>query len=240
MTSKCTAQLTEAAQCVDQPHASPYGAILHAECYRSHPQRAPEDLARIHPRSGNTFLRCVLYNCFGLPSTSVHSQDLGNRRGLERFVGHFEADLPPPELAADKPLLVKTHRPPTDDAATIYIVRDGRPVSVSLWEFYRRRYPLRAVIAGNSPHGIWSNHLAVWRPWDRPNTLMVRYEDMIGDLPAVLQALSRFLDRPILSSQMPSRSELSAVGDGWVREYDDWRPTLLDETCDCSTGSTET
>ena len=171
-----------------------------------------------YPRSGNTFLRCILYNCFGLPSTSVYPRDLGNNRALERYAGHFDADASHSELTADKPLLVKTHKAPTDDARAIYIVRDGRAASVSLWEFQRGRSPLRSIIANR----VWSDHVAAWRPWARPRTMLLRYEEMIDDLSGVLRRLSEFLDRPIRSSEPPSRSDVAGVAGRWVREPSDW------------------
>ena len=43
-----------------------------------------------YPRSGNTFLRTILWHCFGLRSASVYPQDLGGNRALEGYVGHIE------------------------------------------------------------------------------------------------------------------------------------------------------
>ena len=43
------------------------------------------------------------------------------------------------------------------------------------------------------------------------------------DLPAVLVRLSGFLDRPILSHEMPSRAEVAGVDGRWVRRHSDWR-----------------
>lgn len=176
------------------------------------------------PRSGNTYLRCILNRCFGLPSTSVYGlDDLGGNAALERYAGHFNADSPPPGLDPDAPLLVKTHHAPADDGPAIYVVRDGRAATVSLWEFMNKRMPLRALICGYSAGGTWSSHVAAWRPWARPNTLLLRYEDMVEELPAVLARLSRFLDRPILSPDVPSRDEVAAIDGRWVREASDWR-----------------
>ena len=176
------------------------------------------------PRSGNTFLRAILHSCFALPSTSVYGPgDLGRNPGLERYAGHFNADCPPPELAPDMPLLVKTHRRPPDDGAAIYVVRDGRAATVSLWEFQGKRKPLRALVAGGTSFGTWGSHVAAWQPWARPDTLLLRYEDMVEDLPAVLVRLSRFLARPIVRHEVPGRGEVAAVDGRWVREWSDWR-----------------
>lgn len=186
------------------------------------PQRRKVWLASF-PRSGNTFLRSVLYRCFGIPSTSVYGKgDLGRNAALERFAGHFDPGCAPPETAPDMPLLVKTHRPPPDDAPAIYIVRDGRAATVSLWEFLGKRLPLRAVIKGHAGYGSWSDHLAAWRPWERPDTLLLRYDEMVDNLPAVLERLSGYLAMPILSHEAPGREEVAAIDGRWVRERSDW------------------
>ena len=43
-----------------------------------------------YPRSGNTFVRTILFNCFGIKTASVYPKDLGGRTILEEFVGHIE------------------------------------------------------------------------------------------------------------------------------------------------------
>ena len=182
------------------------------------------------PRSGNTLLRCILHHCCGLPSTSVYGAgDLGHNRELERHAGHFVKGSPPPEFTRDKPLLVKTHRWPSDARPAIYVVRDGRAATVSLWEFEQRGRTLREVIAGRPPHGTWASHLAAWRPWERPDTLLLRYEDMVAQRPAVLARFSAFLDAPVLSHDLPDRAELAAAGDRWIRAYSDWRCKMDEE-----------
>ena len=50
-----------------------------------------------YPRSGNTFLRTILFNCFGIKTASIYPNDLGRRKVLEDFVGHIEHN----ESAAD-------------------------------------------------------------------------------------------------------------------------------------------
>ena len=180
-----------------------------------------------YPRSGNTFLRSILYNCFGLPTTSIYGPaDLGRNVALERFVGHFNLADPPSALAPDMPLLVKTHARPKDTAPAIYVVRDGFAVAVSLWEFNKRPMPFPEFVMRGGAFGNWSDHLRAWQPWARPDTLLLRYEDMVEDLPAVLARLSGFLDRPMLSPDMPSRSAVAAVDGRWVREWSDWRPKV--------------
>ena len=182
-----------------------------------------------YPRSGSTFLRCILHHAFGLPSTSFYGHDFGATPGrLADLVGHFELDALPATLRCtpDMPLMVKTHKLPGDAHRAIYIVRDPRPTLVSLREFGGRRRTLAAIIAGTPNFGSWSEHVRAWHPWARPGCLLIRYEDMVADLDPVLAALAAYLDRPVLKREIPSRAELAAANGRWVREYVDWRDQL--------------
>jgi len=80
--------------------------------------------------------------------------------------------------------LIKTHKYPSDTKRAIYVIRDGRAATASLWNFYRRRIRLESIIEGRTSFGTWSAHVNAWNPTERPNTLLLRYEDMEADLPA--------------------------------------------------------
>lgn len=182
-----------------------------------------------YPRSGNTMLRTILWNCFGLRSASIYPRDLGGDSELEERVGHIEHDadgrlrFPPGSLP-----LLKTHEYPRDQGRAIYVVRDGRPVSVSLWRFYKGQISLGDIIAGNHRFGTWSAHLRQWEPWRRPETLFLKYEDLVADLQTVLAELARFLERPVISNQLPGRNELARDG-RWIRPASNWRELLNGE-----------
>lgn len=114
-----------------------------------------------YPRSGNTLLRTILRHCFTLWSASICPNDLGGNRKLEDYAGHSEQSADGKvEFPAQDPALIKTHEYPADNNSAIYIVRNGRADSVSLWEFYNRSVPLTTIIAGQHRFGTWSDHLA--------------------------------------------------------------------------------
>jgi hypothetical protein len=182
-----------------------------------------------YPRSGNTLLRTVLWHCFGLRSASLYPEDLGGNAALKSYIGHVdhsELEFIGPDRQIRFPEnaipLFKTHQLPSDENPAIYVVRDGRAVSVSLWQFYREQISLDAVIAGQHGFGTWSGHVEAWKPWERPNTLLVKYEDMLSDLPQVLEKISDFLKRDILANQIPDRDAVASVEGRWVRAKSDW------------------
>jgi hypothetical protein len=183
-----------------------------------------------YPRSGNTYLRTILWHCFKLPSASVYQQDLLGSKALAEYVGHVE--IAPGELRhwqGKKGIMaIKTHKYPADDRPAIYVVRDGRAACVSLWEFTYRKISLAEVIEGNHEYGSWANHVAAWRPWERPETLLLRYEDMVSNLPFVLSEISRFLGLKILSQRVPDRDQIADLAVIWVRKHSDWRQFIAD------------
>ncbi len=182
-----------------------------------------------YPRSGNTLLRTVLHQCFGLLSASVYPNDLGGNKELESYVGHIEHNANGTAHFPSDVTVIKTHELPHDERDAVYIVRDGRATCVSLWEFYGRRLPLEAIISGQHRFGTWANHLSAWRPWSRSNTLLVKYEEIPGDLPMVLERLSQFLNREILHHEIPDRETIASVDGQWVRKKSDWRESMTDE-----------
>lgn len=187
-----------------------------------------------YPRSGNTLLRTVLRQCFGLRSGSCYPNDLGGKKELEEYVGHI------PE-GTDKRIyfpsgtlpLIKTHGNPTDNHPAIYVVRNGIDASLSLCQFYAvDGLSLESVITGMLWFGTWSDHIEAWSPWDRPRTLLIRYEDMAGNLPEVLSKISSFLDRPILATKIPDRNAIAGIDGRWVRNQSDCRPAISGDLLD--------
>lgn len=183
-----------------------------------------------YPRSGNTLLRLLLNHCFGLRSASVYPNDLGRNDFLEESTGHIEQDADGkvrfPEGA---PALVKTHEPPADGGRAIYVIRDGRAASVSLAAFQEGRVTLEEIIEGRTPFGTWSNHLKSWNPWERPETLLLRYEDMVENPGETLRQLGVFLERKIVSKEIPGRQVIAEQGSRWVKNKSDWRDGISEK-----------
>ena len=180
-----------------------------------------------YPRSGNTFLRTVLWHSFGLRSASVYPDDLGGNSALEEYVGHIEHG---PELQArlqeNSGLLVKTHEYAKDNKPAIYVIRDGRAACVSLWKFRNGKLPLEAVIEGQHMFGTWSSHVESWSPWTRPNTLLLEYEELRDNLPNVLRDISTFLNKKIINENIPDRNKIAESDGKWVREKTNWTSEL--------------
>ncbi|MBK9130053.1 MAG: sulfotransferase domain-containing protein [Gammaproteobacteria bacterium] len=75
-------------------------------------------------------------------------------------------------------------------------------------------------------YGTWADHLSAWRPWERADTLLLRYEDMTSNLPFVLEEISRYLGLRILSHTVPERDRIADIALIWVRRQTDWRESI--------------
>ena len=154
-----------------------------------------------YPRSGNTFLRMVLHQSFGITSTSVYGSEdaamiqrpwLMERIGYAGNIGTVDHDS-----CGSKWVGVKTHDHPADDHPAIYIVRDGRAAVVShrhlLRDYSKRSLDLGDMIEGKVWPGSWSDHFAAWNPEVRPHTLLMKYEELKSNIGRSCETLAAFL-----------------------------------------------
>lgn len=183
-----------------------------------------------YPRSGNTLLRIVLQNCFGLTSQSLYNDGEFGGSPLQAIVGEEPVGGDPRRFLdaaarSGRTLYVKTHElPGQDDHPAIYVVRDGRSAVVSHHHYLREIAGLQPslgdVIAGR--HGAsWSRHVRAWALSGRPNTLVVRYESLARGDAQTLQAISRFIDRPQLSPFDVSFTALNRLNKAFFRRGSD-------------------
>jgi glycosyltransferase involved in cell wall biosynthesis len=151
------------------------------------------------PRSGNTFFRNVLFEVYGIESSTYHQED-----------GYFLD----PEYAAFP--VVKTHLlphqlvPPDPSIPKVYIIRDGRDALVSLAHHRKDIVEpgtdfevnlLEAILASEGSYfGGWSENV---RQWTAVADVVIRYEDLIEDPVRELEKL-----RAIMPLPEPDRSRV--------------------------------
>ena len=110
------------------------------------------------------------------------------------------------------------------------MIRDGRAACVSLWKLLNHKYSLEEIISGQRHQfGTWANHVQSWDPWSRPQTLLLKYEDLINNLSSELNSISQFLNIPILKQSIPDRSVIAGVSGRIVKNKSDWRSELSDD-----------
>ncbi len=133
--------------------------------------------------------------------------DILKNKDLARVVGHVANPFGNwkefHEQASNRSRLtfVKTHDLPEDDSKAIYIVRDGR-AAIASYHHYLKNYArghvpsLAEIIVGAVSFGSWSSHIEAWHPQNRPNTLMLRYEDLCIQPEREIQKISEFIGLP--------------------------------------------
>ena len=174
-------------------------------------------------------LRTILFHCFGLRSASLYPRDLGGKPELERKVGHVEHSADGSVDLGGQPIhLLKTHDGPQDARPAIYVIRNGRDAVLSYYRFGRGNLSIADIMFGRGEMLSWSAHLAKWRPHDRPNTLLLRYEDMVTDLRGTIDAIAKFSRAPILSFDMPDRESLA--DNKWIVSASAKRPQFAPDT----------
>ncbi len=152
------------------------------------------------PRSGNTFVRNILFDVYGLESTAV------NERHLDYFSTH-------PEYPVSKThLLPEQIFPLNEKTPVVYLVRDGRDALVSL--AYHRTNIIApgsdfltnlndAFLAlGGSHFGGWETNV---KRWLEKADIVIRFEDLIKDPIGEMTRLKDIVDLPEPNvSQLPT------------------------------------
>lgn len=179
-----------------------------------------------YPRSGNSYLRTVIHTIYGFPSVTIYKDPLPPGQVKEsRHPWKTFTSLTAQEMAAsDERFLVKTHDLPPDDIhPAIYVVRDGRASLVSYANLVlskqgdvepahqseRFQSTLRHLMTDpRSPFGTWSQSVSTWLR--RPNTAVIRFEDLIQSTDCV-EAAQKKLNlgwQRIAGAKMPPFTEL--------------------------------
>ena len=173
------------------------------------------------PRSGNTFMRNIFYEVYGIKSSTYHRQNTY-----------------PVDNNFDSFLVVKTHEIPQDVEhlsieKVIYLVRDGRDALVSIahhraniiepgTEFESNLK--EAIIAENGSYfGGWSGNI---EQWVSKADLIIRYEDLVSNTEKVLAKIEKLLNLPKGDySKIPS-FENSKKGE---YQYGSWKNNNVDD-----------
>ena len=156
-----------------------------------------------YPRSGNTLLRTLLYQQFGLESFADESEQIAELTDAAKAMFGYKERPSDWSEAYERArhsegiTLVKTHRPPIDDSKAIYVVRDGRSTYVSYASFHQsfikeKRLSLLALVLGMDFYGGWSEHYQLWTQTHNP-LLILRYEDLVAPSQVTLEKIVDFL-----------------------------------------------
>lgn len=161
------------------------------------------------PRSGNTFMRLVLHEAYGIESSTFHT----------------ESDYPLDPDYSRLPI-VKTHllpeqlQPADPSVPAVYLVRDGRDCVVSMAHYRKsliaadsdfQQDLLEVIEARDGSHfGGWSQHV---HRWQERAALVIRFEDLVQDPIASIERMRPWIDLP-----QPARDKVPSFDD--LRRHD--------------------
>ena len=128
------------------------------------------------PRSGNTFIRNVLHDVYGISSSTFHKEEYPMDENYDEYT-FVKTHLLPDELDSEK-----------QDISSVYLVRDGRDALISLaWHKTNIIEPgtdfksnLREAIlaAEGSYFGGWSENV---EQWSKKASIIIFFEDLINN-----------------------------------------------------------
>ena len=209
--------------------------------YRHRWLKAEDVLLASYPRSGNTWLRFLLFELLtGQPATfeTINRPD----SPVPDILDYRQS----PPLLPGGGRLVKTHEPYRRDyRKAIYLVRDVRDVVSSEYNYLRRlgihftsfdaflALFLKGKVNG---YGSWDRHVCSWLEAERVNRgniLVVKYEAMRyqekSTLPQILDFLEMDVDMKMVESAIQSNSiEAMRDREAMAREtvYKDYREEI--------------
>ena len=152
---------------------------------------------------------------FGISTRSIYENEAEfwrSRPGFAELLGETEEASSLPQKDID---IVKTHDGPEDSGPAIYVIRDGRSAIVSHYHYIQNvsKEPadIRDIICGKVWPMGWSQHVTTWDPMKRKDTIIIKYEDMLQDLPNVMIKIGDFIKRDVISMPDLEFSRLNSL-----------------------------
>lgn len=195
-----------------------------------------------YPRSGDTFFRVLLNSVFATKTPSIYDDkfDIGADKDLLDVVGHefFPQNF---TLAAarcsEETFILKTHDYPTDvcgDDKVVYLLRDGREGILSYFNYHNdytdAGKSLLDIIDGDTQFGGWGEHVLAWAPGKRPNTLLIKFEELVSDPLGQIDRIAEFTGLKPVSNVLPTFEGLHDTGPKFFgsERTDSWKGVFSD------------
>jgi len=166
----------------------------------------PDDIFLVsYPRSGNTWIRYML------SFLKAAGEDVDQEKTLMLVPDMYIMRLPPGRnwAAVQRPRMIKSHEPyplypDTPYPRAVYLVRDGRDVACSYFDFLRRldgykgSFPtfLREFLEPSFDFASWPRHVVSWLSHASPAILVVKYEDLLADTFKEMARICDFAKQP--------------------------------------------
>lgn len=181
-----------------------------------------------YPRSGNTWIRFLLANL-------LEPKIDWNLRNIDRVIPDIHQRWPS-EWIERYPRILKTHHPyQSSYHRAVYIIRDGRDVAVSYYDYLTRIKSygssfdqfLSDYLAGQVWFGSWHEHVESWQlNINKENILVIKYEELTTNPNIILGTIGNFLN--LDQSQQSILNAVKRTNFNKLRnEYQDLKPNEL-------------
>jgi hypothetical protein len=170
-----------------------------------------------YPRSGSTWLRFLVGNLLSNEPISF--------KNLEQVIPDIHVNSARHIASIPRPRLLKSHEYFDHRyRKVVYLVRDPRDVVVSCYRYHLKvrrlddGYPIDRYV-----HEFLNGELEPWRSWrgnvaswldsgnNRPEFLLIRYEDLLENTVAVLSRIAEFLDIETSPARLERAVRLSSA-----------------------------
>lgn len=157
-----------------------------------------------YPRSGNTLLRTILQESFGIASLDSEISSTFSSKELEK------------KRASRSVYFVKTHSCNYAEDKAIYILRDGRRSIYSYYKWFKSYFPdeqrtLLEIIFGVDSFHSWSEHIEYWLPVNG-DRLILSYNDLQSQQTDFLERISAFIEKPIIKDWKNNKVVTNTTG----------------------------
>lgn len=161
-----------------------------------------------YPRSGNTWLRCII-------ASIMTGEHVSNLASIDFVVPDIHFSVPNSQVKPLPSYVVKTHdhllRGTRSDLIerAVYITRDPRDVCVSYWRYFTKGEGVVApftsfsedFVANRIWPGSWVSHVESWTHSDK-DVLFLRYEDIVRDPTSECLRLAGFIGKKYNESEV--------------------------------------
>ncbi|MFB0612090.1 sulfotransferase domain-containing protein [Aurantiacibacter poecillastricola] len=171
-----------------------------------------------YPRSGNTWLRHIML-ALAYDTVPKDFEDLEN---LMPAIDTLEFPARLKRMPAERRFF-KSHLPYSPyflEGKIVYVVRDGRDVMISYYDFFKKIYNYRGSFrdferkftGGFLRYGTWYNNVRSWvKHKSHPNMRLIRFEDLRANPIDTVGSVAEFCDLPSDEETLRRAVEVSSV-----------------------------
>ncbi len=171
----------------------------------------PDDFFIVaYPKSGITWFQHLMSGIlYDVDLSTIRFGEINDLVPDVHYKSHYAKKI--------SPMFFKSHNTPKPEYRNvIYIIRDGRDVTVSFFHHYRQKFAedidYTKIINGDYANKTtWANHVEAWlkNPFNA-NLLIIQYEHLLNDTVNTLKSVCKFINKTVMEEKLRKIIELSS------------------------------